>query len=363
MNFIETFKKGQLGQNLGLSTGIKEVDDTIYGVHQGKIYGIFAPPKTGKTAYVDFSFVIHPILYALENNIPIEYIYYSFEISRVVKEFIYASFFFKHDFNESKFEHKGKMYKISSAYLLGHLKDDDNELITVSESHKEILRQIYTNRIIPLFGEYNSKNEKIKKGIIQFIEDRINPTGILNYLKKHAEDDGEFIRESYDTKENGSIITKQRVTGYVPKDSKKYTVIVIDHIRKLSSERGFSIKENMDKMSDYQVSLRNTCNYTFVNVVHSNRNLDDIQRVKFNTEFLAPNSTDIKDSGNLAEDANVLIGLFNPAKSLGLKKHFGVELKDVPDYLSWHLVEAREAECPQQLPLRFNGSNIHFKHL
>ncbi len=296
-NFLDTFKKGQQGKNLGLTTGIKKVDDIIYGVHQGKIYGVFAPAKTGKTAYVDYSFVIHPILDAIEKGIAVECIYYSFEISRVVKEFIYAAFFLQHDYGIFNFEHKGEVYFISSSYLLGHVKDKDGELIKVKEEHKQLLKQIYETRIIPFFGEYNNKNEKIKNGYIQFIEDRINPTGIFNYLRNDAEKNGEFLFETYETKEEGKIVTKKRVTGYNPKDPNKYTIVVLDHMRKLSAERNYKMKENMDKMSDYQVILRNICNYTFVNVIHSNRNIGDIQRIKFNTETLAPTSDDLKDSG------------------------------------------------------------------
>ena len=100
MNFIEEFKKGQSGGNKGLpmGDGLANVSKAINGVQRARIYGVAAAPKAGKSTFVDYGFVIEPFLYCIANNIPIEWIYFSFELDRVSKEFDFAAFFLWHDY-------------------------------------------------------------------------------------------------------------------------------------------------------------------------------------------------------------------------------------------------------------------------
>ena len=85
MNLIEEFKKGQEGSNKGLpmGDGLSNVSKAINGVQRGRIYGVAAAPKAGKSTFVDYAFVIQPFLYAIQNNIPVEWIYFSFELDRI----------------------------------------------------------------------------------------------------------------------------------------------------------------------------------------------------------------------------------------------------------------------------------------
>ena len=62
MNLIEEFKKGQSGGNKGLpmGEGLSNVSKAVNGVQRGRIYGVAAAPKAGKSTFVDYSFVIQP---------------------------------------------------------------------------------------------------------------------------------------------------------------------------------------------------------------------------------------------------------------------------------------------------------------
>ena len=66
MNFKEKFKNGIAGLNSGLPTGLTAIDIAIGGIQKKAIYGVAAGPKVGKTTFSDFSFVISPYLYYLE---------------------------------------------------------------------------------------------------------------------------------------------------------------------------------------------------------------------------------------------------------------------------------------------------------
>lgn len=58
------------------------------------------------------------------------------------------------------------------------------------------------------------------------------------------------------------------------------------------------MKENLDKYSEYTVDLRNIFKYSFIDIIHSNRNLSDQDRVSTSGgRYLRPQVDDIKDSG------------------------------------------------------------------
>lgn len=360
MNFVDAFKKGKEGKNLGMSTGIHKLNIAINGLQKKQSITIAAAPKIGKTTLVDYICVLSP--YLLSTNLDnIQWIYYSYEIDRVSKEYKFASFFFYHDYQLSDFIHTdGIKYEISSEYLLGKIRDRNGEFIQVSEEHEEILKKIYINRIIPLFGEYNSDGYQVKPGKIIFIDEPDNPTGMYKYLKEFAKRNGEYKTQRY-TDNEGNIKTK--IVGYKENNEELQTIVVVDHIRKCRTERGYTIKQTMDKWSEYTNELRNKLYYTIINVVHSNRNLANVDRLKLAGEFIFPTSDDIKDSGNLAEDATVTMTLFNPAdEKYNLIKHFGKVLKEYPGYRSLHITESRDTKCPVHIQLQMLGQNV-FKEI
>lgn len=365
MNFQAAFRAGQIGMNKGLPTGIPALDREVYGVQRKAIYCFAAPPKAGKTALVDFLFVLMPFLLAPDEDV--EIIYYSYEIDRIKKEFKFAAFFFFYDYSINTFQYRGHTYKMSAEYLLGKYQDHEKLPILVSDEHKAMLAEIYTRRIVPLFGEYDETGKKITNGRIMFIEEKDNPTGMRNYVMNYARHHGRFTEESYQTTdEDKKFVMKKRINGYIPNHSSKRVIVITDHIRKLKRERGFTMKENIDKWVEYQVELRNWCGYTFANIVHLNRNLTTPERLKNNIEFLYPTGDDIKDSGNISEEADFVYTMFNPnEEKYGIKKHFGTVLVEedestpYPDYRSLHLVESRDTESPMHFKINFKG-NVSF---
>lgn len=369
-NFIETYKKGQQGKNFGLDTGIPALNQAINGLQKEQSIGLAAAPKVGKTTLCDFAFVLSPYLQMekLDKLDDVEWIYFSGEIGRVSKEFKFAAFFMAHDYKVYSIVYKGKVYPMSSNYLQGKLQhrnaDDSLEMVPVTPEHFEMLKDIHIRRIIPLFGDYSDRGVKIKSGKIIFIENLENPTGLNKYLWSYAKMNGQFVEEEYNVWDNekGQVVTKRRIIGYVPNNPDKYVIIVTDHVRKLKRERGFTMKENIDKWLEYSTELRNWCKFTYIHIIHSNRNLSNIDRLKYAGEWIFPTSDDCKDSGNPAEECTIFMTLFNANdEKYGLKKHFGVELDNnkAPYYRSLHITESRDTECPAHIQLNmYSGVNI-----
>ena len=82
--------------------------------------------------------------------------------------------------------------------------------------------------------------------MIEFIEKPENPTGIYKNILNFAATRGEFIFEDYYSEKNKK--NERKLAGYVPKDPNEYILIIIDTIRKVRKERGFNMKETVEKI-------------------------------------------------------------------------------------------------------------------
>ena len=375
-NLISEYKRGQARNNKGLpmGEGLINISKAINGVQRRMEYVIASAPKVGKSTFVNYGFVISPYLYMLLHpGTNIRWIYYSWEMDRVTMEFDYMCHFIYADYGISRIDlpegitHEGNKYiEISSSFLRGQIEDDNGNIILVPNSLFEKVQEIYTNRIIPLFGEYAENGKCLKKGLIEFIEKPENPTGIYKNILNFATTRGEFIFEDYYSEKNKK--NERKLAGYVPKDPNEYVIIIIDTIRKVRKERGFNMKETVDKTIEYITELRNMLNYTFVPIVHLNRDMSDIDRLKFMGDLIYPQPETIKDTGNLSEEATHIFTIFNPNdERYNLTKHFGLPIKDAkrnefyPNLRTVHLVESRFVPYPQHFRVNMNGALKDFK--
>lgn len=365
-NFIEEFKKGQSGAIKGvpLGAGLENITMDINGIQQKKIVAIGGAEKSGKTTFADYAFVIQPYLYSLENSIDIGWIYYTYEIDRINKEFDYTCFFLNYDFGISEIQLPAGITKngknvlpLSPAYLKGHVLDDNFNTILIDENLKEMIVTTYHRRIEPLFGEYDMYGNLLKEGLIIVRDKADNPTGLYKDILKIAEREGQIFTDN-----------NNRFIKYIPKNPAKLRIIILDHVRKLVPERGFSMKQTIDKMGEYMVILRNLLGYTFVPIIHTNRNLASSEKINLFKKDLYPTSDDIKDSGNIGEDCDYLFTVFSPNDDkYNLKQHFDLVIKDTkgnnffPNLKTIHLVANRHGEFPLHYKVNMIGNLKKFE--
>jgi hypothetical protein len=362
MNFQATFREGREGRNVGRTTGIPPLDRAMGGIQKRKIYVIAAAPKVGKSKLVNSAFVIEPYEQALNDGTidDLDWIYFSFEMDRVSVEFEFTAYYMAREFRLFNFVYQGKTLSISSEYLQGKLIGPDGKFVKVLEEHTNTIIQIYEKRIIPLFGEFSEDGKQLSRGKITFITQKENPTGLRNYLIGIAKSEGTFLTEIYSTlDEKGKKVNRERTTGFQSNKPDHMWIIVTDTMRKVKGERGFDKKQTVDKWSEYQCELRDWgCGFTFVDIIHTNRGQSSIERLKFAGEFIYPTGDDLKDTGNLSEDANVVLTMFNPHdEKYGLEKHFGLDLISYPNYRSIHLVESRGTVCPAHIQVNMYGAS------
>jgi hypothetical protein len=329
-SFLEEVDFGIKGGNKGIPGGLPRFDKFTNNIQKSTFYVIGAQQKTGKSAFVDFRFVLQPYLSGHKN---VHWIYFSYEIDKTEKMAKFCAFFMWHK------------YKIlcDSNYILSR---GENKL---SSEHRVLVDKIYNEDIKPLFER------------IDFIEDKSNPTGIYNYLLEYAKKNGEFIYEDYFIQEEGQTVSKKRIVGYKENNSDLVTIIILDHVGLMRRERGYTKKDNIDKISEYFVWLRNRCKFTPIAISQFNRDLSKVDRLKFSGEDLQPTVEDFKDTGNLSEDASMVIALFNPTLYPHIKRHLGYDLTRIgKSYRSAHILASRNTETGINLSLFMVGENGFF---
>lgn len=371
MNFIEEYKKGQEGVNKGLymGDGLLNISRRINGVQRSRIYSVASPPKTGKSTFVDEGFVMAPYDHSLQIGADVQWLYYSLEIDRVSKEFDFAARYLYHDYKnthvnlpEGVTKDGQRQLPMSPDYLRGRILDDENRVIKVSEPVFNALQETYERRIIPLFGEYDMKGGLIRPGKINTITRKNTADGIMAEIMNFAGTIGTFQR----VRING----KEHITGYTPHNPEKYVIVIIDHMRKIIPQKGQTLKQAVDAMVANMVEMRNLLGFTFVPIIHTNRDLAKSDRIKFSKDELYPKAEDIKETGNLSEDSDYVFTMFNPNDDrYSLNSHFGVPLKDTngnplyPDLRTLHLVESRHCFYPLHFKVNMFGNLKTFGQL
>ena len=281
MQFEDRIRAGLSGDYEGLANGFNRINDYIYNVQRATYTLIGGLSGASKTTLVDFM-----ILNALEDaetkGINVDVDYYSWEINEVTKRANWLSIIIYNKYNRVISPQKIKG--------LGALRLDEDE------------QQI-------VFDEIPNLNRLFAKINWHWVP--TNPTGIYNHLWKKMSLKGTFIKEEY-TDENGE--TKEKITGYIANDPNTYHIGILDHIALAKLERGFTLKLNIDKISEYCVILRNLFRMTFFIVQQFNQGLSGIERIKFKGVDISPNQSDFKDSTNPYTDADVVLGLLNAYK-------------------------------------------------
>jgi hypothetical protein len=288
----QRIQDGLDGKFEGLGNGFNRLNKYLFGV-QRKCYTLLGGQSgTFKTTLADY-IVSNAIQDASDKNIKLDVFYYSFEIDKLSKQCNWLSsiIYRKYGIEISPEKIKG----------LGDVRLSESEADLVSKE-------------IPEVEEMFSK--------INFTFKPTNPTGLYMDLWKHGQDNGTFEYEHY-IDANGD--TKRKISKYIPNNPDAYTLVVMDHAALSNKERGFTTKETLDKLSEYIIELRNMFGFSFLVLQQFNQGLSSVERAKFKGVDLSPQQSDFKDSTNLYQDADIVLGTMNPYK-LDLHESLGYDI-------------------------------------
>lgn len=281
MEFIDRIKEGLDGKYSGLSNGLNRINRYIFGVQRSCYTLLGGLSGSAKTTLMDFM-LISALEDANNKGIPVNVFYYSYEIDEVSKKANWLSvlIFKKHGIVISPETIKG----------LGEFRLTTSELALIEQELP------YLNN---MFDKINWRWEAQ------------NPTGMYKEWWDHMSKKGKFVEEPYIDENN---VKKNRIVKFIPHNPDEYNIVAIDHIALCKLERGFTLKENLDKLSEYAIRVRNLFGMTMFFLQQFNQSLNSVERQKFKGVDISPQQSDYKDSTTPYIDADVVIGLMNAYK-------------------------------------------------
>lgn len=288
----ERILAGLAGEYEGLSNGLDRINDYIFGIQRGCYYLLGGLSGSAKTTFLDYM-ILNSIQDAKSKGIEINVIYYSWEIDEYTKKSNWLSILIYQKYGiiipPEKIKGFGKQ----------RLTPDEQELV---------------------YSELDNLDKIFSK--IKWIWEASNPTGMYKEWWDHMKSRGTFKYENYLDENND---TKQRIVGFDLNDPKEYNIVVADHLALAKLERGFNLKQNIDKISEYAITCRNLFKMTFIFLQQFNQQLSSIDRQKFKGVDISPQQSDFKDTSNPYTDSDIALGLMN-AHKMDMEKCIGYDI-------------------------------------
>lgn len=189
-----------------------------------------------------------------------------------------------------------------------------------------------------------------------------NPTGVWKDLVGYANSHGETIYENYTyINEFGKECVGRKIVEYIPNNPNEYVIIIIDHVSILEREKNGTLKEAIDKLSEYCITLRNR--YKYIPVVVQQQNIESIGIDAFKVDKIRPTLAGLADSKNPGKDCTVMLGITNP-HGAGKENDLGYDIKKLKgNFRSLEVVLNRKGQSNSICPLYFKGSVNYYKEL
>jgi hypothetical protein len=308
------------------------------GIEKDKYYLISGSPKAGKSQIANFMFLYTPILYAYHNpdKVRVKIFYFPLEETPENITLRFMSYL---------------LYTMSDIRIAPiDLKSTNSEKVLP----EEILNALESNEYQEILKFYEEN--------VLFLSDR-NPTGIFKTLLKYAESTGTVHKKivNITNKETGLVEKREVFDYYEPNDPKEYVVVITDHVSLLESERGFTLRETINKFSEYMMILRNK--YHYIPVVIQQQSTETNSLEAFKNSKIRPTMAGLSDSKYTAKDASVMLGITNPY-AFELPEYLGYDITKLRGNVRFlEIVLNREGESNGVVGLYFDGATNYFNEL
>ena len=319
---------------------LKRFRRDFVGIERKKYYLVTAHEKSGKTQLFSYLFLYTSLDYAFKNpeKVRLKAFYYHLEEDEQTIVLRYMSYLL---YNLSS-----KKIRISPSDL-----ESTNEEQVLSE---DILRLLETT-------EYKERLEFFEK-CVEFMEST-NPSGIWFDLNAYADSHGKsvYVEEEYTNRDTGEIKKRKKFDHYEPDDPDEYVLIITDHVSLLTQERSMSLRETINKYSEYMVTLRNKFGYTPIAIQQQSTETADLEAFKANK--IRPNTPGLSDSKYTARDCNTMLGIVNPFK-FEIPTYLKYNIEKFQDNIRFlEVVIQRGGVAKGIAPLFFDGATCYFNQL
>lgn len=326
-------ERGREGSNKGIPIPFDRLRQYLPNIQQKTYYLVGAGTKVGKTSLADDLFFYGAYDYVKNNpdaGIELDVDYFSYEIDSETKII------------------KGIGRKLWHDYGIVASVND-----ILSRGENWCADELY--QLVRSYREYF--NEMEDWVTVHDMPD--NPTGMNKYLINKAREHGDTtLKNIQQDPEKDPIM---RFESYKPHNENRYWIQIVDHIALLKEERGYNTKQNIDKMSQYFVQLRN--NYRAIPVVIQQLAFDSESDERYKQQRLTPTLRDFGDSKYTTRDANVIMALFSPAR-YGLERFQNYNVSKMGNtYRNLEILENRDGEPNINVGLNFIGPVGTFREL
>jgi hypothetical protein len=191
----------------------------------------------------------------------------------------------------------------------------------------------------------------------------INPTGVYKVCKNYAEQHGTTYYKDLEIKDEfGNKKIVKAFDRYEMENPNEYRIIIIDTINLIDTERGMTLKQSIDKLSEYLAKyLRNR--YCFSPVVIQQQSVESESLDAFKANKLEPAVASTGDSKYPSRDSNLVLGLFSPYK-FNLTNYMGYDITKLKDSVRFlKVLVNRDGNMGGVLPLYFDGAVCKFAEL
>lgn len=257
--------KGRRGENIGVSTGIPKLDKVIGGIQPSRYYTIAAQSSAGKSSLLQF--IMYSMLKNKTDKDDIHFLVFSLEIPESVLLAKLMGLYCAEEFG---------IYLTLDDILSFQTPLNDDAYECLKAARKWIASISDSLHVV----DKMCNCKVLYKETLSFAEK----------FGKWEESDGKKF--------------------YVPNNSKQLLIGVIDHGLLLQPSEGRTVKEEIDICSSYMVTLKNKLNMSWFMLMQQNRDSTSMDRRK--ADLSEPGINDIKQTGNVAQDSDVVLQLFYP---------------------------------------------------
>ena len=309
------------------------------GIEQDTYYCVTSFTKGGKSQLVSYMFIFQAVIYAYfaKEQIDFKILYFPLEETRerIMQRFM-----------------SWLLFKKSHGSLRISPRELRSTTQALDESIIDRLRQFDMQDILQYFEEH-----------VIFPTEAPNPTGIYKYCKQYAEDHGTVHKRTVRIKDElGQLQDVEVFDSYEQDNPNEYRMIIIDTINLIDTERGMTLKQSIDKLSEYCAKyLRNRYHYS--PIVIQQQAFESEGNDAFKLGRVRPSVAGLGDSKYVSRDADIVLGLFSPFR-FGITEYFGYDINILKDHIRFlEVVVNRNGEMGGLLPLWFDGAVCDFREL
>lgn len=304
----------------------------------GIYYLVSGATKSAKTQITNYLFVFTPILYSYYHR------------DKVLPKIFYFPL-------EETPQNILLRFECFLLYTLDNIIISSDDLKSTNNDNpvsEEILDKLNSEKYIDIIDYFESC-------IIFNTEDK-NPTGIYKEVMRYANQHGQthYKKIKY-IDDLGNEKELNKLDYYEPNNKLEQTFIIVDHVSLLETERGYTLRECINKLSEYMIHFRNF--YKYNPVLVQQQNLETISLEAFKNNKIRPTVAGLKDSKATGYDCSMFIGITNPY-SFELPEYLGYDITKLKsNFRCIEIVLNRNGKSNGICPLFFLGECCSFNEL